>query len=263
MNECRVGLYSFPKCGNTWLHAIVAAMVGIPQEPDDLQKYLTDIYQGTPYQHPWEHQGRRWLFYKAHHNHVLTEFKGQPLETDKVIYIYRHPLDAFVSYLNFASAQVVPSAADRFPIAISSVEALTADQMQVFFEIFLESGTLLPHVTGYGSIFTHARHFLDLAARDRNVMILRYEDLSSDFGREVRRIAAFLGLDGVDPRAVFAAAEARTRQDGRFFWKRKVGNYRDYLTPAQIDRFEDHYSAEMRALGYARTSPALPATVIE
>ena len=111
MNECRVGLYSFPKCGNTWLRAIVAAMVGIPQEPDDLQKYLTDIYQGTPYQHPWEHQGRRWLFYKAHHNHVLTEFKGQPLETDKVIYIYRHPLDAFVSYLNFASAQVAWKAA--------------------------------------------------------------------------------------------------------------------------------------------------------
>lgn len=252
VHECRVGLYSFPKCGNTWLRAIAAAMVGIPQQPHDLQKYLTDIYQGRPYECPWDFQGRRWYFYKAHHGQILDTYRDQQLATDKVIYIYRHPLDAFVSYLNFASAQVVPQAADRFPIAVTSVEELTEDQMEVFFDIFLNNGTLLPHVREYGSIFSHAQHFINLAAQSRNVLVLRYEDLSCDFGREVLRIADFLDLDGIDPDSVFAAAEARTRQDGRFFWKRKVGNYRTYLTGAQIQRFETRYAAELQELGYGR-----------
>ncbi|WP_255453735.1 sulfotransferase domain-containing protein [Paracoccus sp. S-4012] len=257
VQECRVGLYSFPKCGNTWLRAIVAAMVGIPQQRDDLQNYLTDIYQGVPYEHSWDFQGRRWYFYKAHHNRVLDRHEGRPLATDKVIYIYRHPLDAFLSYLNFASAKVAPQAGDRFPIAVTSVDELSAEEMEVFFGIFLEHGTLLPHVEDYGSIFEHARHFIDLAAGGEAVHVLRYEDLSRDFETEARRIAGFLGLDDIDPDRVFEAAEARTRKNGRFFWKRKVENYRNYLTDAQIARFEARYAPELRRLGYGR-DPAAP-----
>ena len=252
VNECRVGLYSFPKCGNTWLRAIVAGMVEIPQQPHDMQTYLTDIYQGVPYENPWDFQGRRWYFYKAHHGRILDSYRDRPLDTDKVVYIYRHPLDAFLSYLNFASASVAPQAADGFPVAVETVDELTAGQMEALFSIFLENGTMLPHVTDYGSIFSHAQHFIDLSRQGGNVHVLRYEDLSADFEKEVLRIAHFLGLEDIDTQAVFAAAEARTRQDGRFFWKRKVGNYRAFLDQDQIERFETRYASELRELGYAR-----------
>lgn len=251
MQDVRVGLYSFPKSGNTWLRAIMAGIMGIPTGPHELQKYLTDIYQGEPYTASWPFQGRNWYFYKSHHRHVLDSHDGRPLNTDKVLYIHRQPLDAFVSYLNFASARVSPDSGARLPVRIESVEALTPDEMEKLFRVFLEHGTVAPQNTAFGSIFEHARHFIGLAQKGEPVLILRYEDLMTDFAREIGRIAGFLDLQGIDAGSVHDDADGRTQQDGRFFWKRQVGSHRDFLTPEQIARFEERHAADLRLMGYA------------
>lgn len=245
-----VGLYSFPKSGNTWLRAIIAGMAGMPNRKGVLQRYVTDSHFGPILQNPWEFQRRNWYFYKSHRKHPLTEHEGQAIKTDLFLYVYRHPLDVFVSYLNFVSRNVGSKAGESLPVRFDKVEDLTAAQMETLFGIYLKHATLFPRNNAFGNIFEHVRLFRELQASGEAVHILRYEDLSDDFEREAQAIADFLGFKGINLERVFKVADLHTKQDGRFFWKRRKENFRNYLTEDQIGRFEEKYGAELAGLGY-------------
>jgi hypothetical protein len=249
-NEQVVGLYSFPKSGNTWLRAIIASIVGIPEGPGNLHKYVTDTHYGPVKEHSWEFQDIDWFFYKSHHKRVLLEDKVEEFETDKVVYIYRHPLDVFMSYLNFVSANVSPQAGKHLPIQFDKVEDLAPDELDQLFGIYLEHGTLFPKNKTFGSQFENIKNFLNRKAKGQKVHILRYEDLSENFEEEVKKICDFLEFKDIDFASVFASADNRTKQNGKFFWKRKTGTYKEYLTPEQIGRFEEAYQTELTDLGY-------------
>ena len=251
-----VGLYSFPKSGNTWLRAIIAGITGMPGGPGMLQKYITDSHFGPVIENPWEFQGQNWYFYKSHHKQVLTESHDQNFDTDQILYIYRHPLDIFVSYLNFASRNVGAPVGGELPVQFDSVEDLTGQEMETLFSIFLEHATLFPRNKAFGNVFEHVRRFRDLqAAGTIPVHILRYEDLSDDFTAEAGAICEFLGIENADLAGVFDIADQRTRQDGKFFWKRRKDNYRDYLSEDQIARFYGAHREDMAALGYGEYTP--------
>lgn len=246
-----VGLYSFPKSGNTWLRAVVAGIAGIPEGPATLQKYVTDTHYGRVVEDPWEFQGINWYFYKSHHKNVLTEHKDQTFVTDKVLYIYRHPLDVFVSYLNFISNNVSPQAGASLGISFDRVEDLTGPEMERLFSAFVAHGTLFPQNRMFGSIFENIGNFRQLKEENPDLVhILRYEDLMDDFRGEVRKICDFVGFRDIDVEAVFQAADKRTQKNGKFFWKRQKENYRNYLSAAQVDRFHYVYGKEMKQLGY-------------
>ncbi|WP_116085329.1 sulfotransferase domain-containing protein [Tropicimonas sp. IMCC34011] len=245
-----VGLYSFPKSGNTWLRAIVAAITGMPTGPHILQRYVTDTHYGPVIASPWEFEGKHWYFYKSHRKAVLHQHRGQKFATDKVIHIHRHPLDVLMSYLNFVSENVSPNAGKSLPVRFAKVEDLTAEEMETLFSIFLEHGTLFPQNKVFGSVFSHAKAFRDAQARGEDVLILSYEGLAQNFSEEVTRIAAFLGIETCDPERVFSGADSRTKQNGKFFWKRRTGTYAEFLTEDQIGRFKARWGAEMAELGY-------------
>lgn len=245
-----VGLYSFPKSGNTWLRAIVVAICGMPHGPGTMQKYVTDSHYGPIIVTPWAFQGRDWYFYKSHHKTVLTEHMDQTFDTDKLVHIYRHPLDVFLSYLNFVSGNVSPGAGKSLPVQFDRVEDLTPAQMETLFAIFLEHGTLFPRNKAFGSVFEHVDSFRALQASGRPVLVLRYEDLQDDFAAQIDRLTDFLGFDRIDTEAVFATVDKRTRQNGKFFWKRQKENYRNFLTDDQIARFNDRHREQMIGMGY-------------
>ncbi len=246
-----VGLYSFPKSGNTWLRAIIAGIMEMPGGPGVLQRYVTDTHYGPALRTAWNFQGRDWYFYKSHLKTLLREHHGQTIDTDTVIYIYRHPLDVFVSYLNFASGNVSPNAGKDLPFSYQSVDDLTPEQMETLFAIWLEHVTLQPSNKAFGNLFEHVASFKALKAQGAQVHILRYEDLYDRFNREVSRICRVLEVQDVRLGAVFRRADRRTQQNGKFFWKRQKENFRNYLTADQIARFMARYGAEMRDLGYA------------
>lgn len=245
-----VGLYSFPKSGNTWLRAIIAGITGMPGGPGMLQRYVTDSHYGPVIVNPWEFQDRNWYFYKSHRKDVLTEHAGQVFDTDRILYMYRHPLDVFLSYLNFVSGNVAAKVGENLPVRFERVEELTPDQMETLFAIFLEHATLFPENRAFGGLFEHVANFRRLAESQGNVLILRYEDLYDDFDAEVRRICDFLELENVNVQRAFRVADRRTQRNGKFFWKRKKGNFRDYLTEDQISRFGRAHAGDMAALGY-------------
>jgi hypothetical protein len=245
-----VGLYSFPKSGNTWLRAIIAGLTGMPTGPGALHKYVTDSHYGPVTEHGWDFQGVRWYFYKSHFKALMTEDHGAPLQTDRVIHIRRHPLDVFLSYLNFVSKNVSPTAGRGLPFEFDRVEDLSAAEMEALFEIFLQHGTLIPANRAFGTVFEHAAAFRALARETGKVHMLRYEDLLDDFAAAVASICDFLGFRGVDLDAAYRLADRRTQQDGRFFWRRRKETFRDFLTEGQIARFHQRWHDQMVELGY-------------
>ena len=245
-----VGLYSYPKSGNTWLRAIIAELCGIPSAGGALQKYVTDTHFGKALENPWPYQGKNWYFYKSHHDTPLTEDQGEPMRTDKIITIYRHPLDVFLSYLNFVSRNVSPRAGQSLPVQFDRVEDLTPAEMETLFQIWLKHATLFPKNRKFGNVFDAVAKFRALRDRGQAVHIIRYEDLKDDFIGTVGPMVEFLGLRDIDLGKVYKGADNRTQQNGKFFWKRAKKNYEKFLTKEQIARFEAKYAAELKSLGY-------------
>ena len=108
-----VGICAFPKSGNTWIRAIVGALLtsgrrGAPDLPRD------------PFIQAEEIRGFR--FHKHHGAHVLRSADGAPLATSHVSHIRRNPLDVFLSCLDFLSDNVTGTA----PVRFESVDAIRA-----------------------------------------------------------------------------------------------------------------------------------------
>ncbi len=245
-----VGLYSFPKSGNTWLRAVIAGATGMPMGPGVMQKYVTDTHFGKAMENPWSFQGTDWYFYKSHHAQLLTTDQNDPLVTDKVVHIYRHPLDVFMSYLNFVSRNVSPKAGKALPFQFDKVEDLTPEQLETLFAIFVEHATLVPQNKVFGNVFTHVSNFRKLGEEQLPVYQIRYEDLYDNFEGVVSGMCDFLGLENVDMNTVYRTADRRTKQNGKFFWKRQKENFRNFLTDEQVTRFVTRWGDEMAALGY-------------
>lgn len=251
-NSMVVGLYSFPKSGNTWLRAIIASAVGIPSGPGSLHKYVTDSHYDTKItENPWEFEGKDWYFYKSHHKNILSEHMGEELKTDKIVYIYRHPLDVFLSYLNFVSSNVSPKLGKQLGFQFESVDDLSETELHQLFRLWCGNLTLFPQNKTFGTIFENIHNFKNLEKKGESVHVVRYEDLQDDFKNTAKGIFKFLGLKGIDVDAVFSDADSRTKQNGKFFWKRSARNYENYLSEDQIQAFMLLHKKDMSRLGYA------------
>ena len=243
-----VGLYSFPRSGNTWLRQIVAAALDIPANM--LQRFLSDMAYGPIVTHPVIFQDRQWYFYKSHHKSLVTEHRGQKIKTDKVVYIYRHPMDVFLSYLNFASKNVSSKVGQVLQFQIDSVEKLSKEQLAALFSVFMTYGTITPQNRAYGGYFEHVENAFALRASGADVHIIRYEDMLNNFGPTARGMFEFLGISIGDIEAVHGEADKRTAQDGKFFWKRQSKTHEEFLTKEQIDAFNKTFRDRLIAIGY-------------
>jgi len=251
-----VGLYSFPKSGNTWLRAIMVGIFQIPPGRGVLANYVADTHMGLGIGHiPWQHHGRTWCFYKSHNKIPLVHDGGQDFLPDKIIHIYRNPLDVFVSYLNYLSGNVTALSEKVCGFPFEQIEDLTSQQMDHLFQRFTRYGTFDPRPANpFGSFFESIDNFTRLQQAGGAVHILRYEDLIDDFKTALRDIYGFLGLPHKpgDLDRVRRQSDDLTRCDGKFFWKRKVGTHRDYLSSVQIDAFWQVHGHRMTALGCTR-----------
>lgn len=251
-----VGLYSFPKSGNTWLRAIIAAIFRVPVDDGMMAEYVVDTHMGQRIgERPWRFADRTWCFYKSHNKTPHVPDGDRLIRPDRVIYIYRHPLDVFTSYLNFLSGNVTALSQKVFGFTFDRVEDLTPAQLNHLFNRFTTHGTFDPRPANpFGSLFDSIDSFTALRAAGHPVHILRYEDLIADFDSCVQAICTFLDvpLAPGDLDRIRTVADGLTAGDGKFFWKRKAGTHRDYLTASQIDTFWQRHHDRMTALGYAR-----------
>ena len=245
---CIVGLYSFPRSGNTWLRQIVASALDIPGNM--LQRFVSDMAFGQILTHSVTFEDKQWYFYKSHHKSVVTEHRGQRIKTDKIVYIYRHPLDVFLSYLNFASKNVNSKVGDKLQFQIDSVEKLTKEQLGSLFQVFMSYGTIMPQNRAYGGYFEHVGNAFALKKAGADIHIMRYEDLLNDFDSTARKMFDFVGIEVGDIEAVHGEADQRTALDGKFFWKRQANTHEEFLSKEQIATFNKTFRDKLVAIGY-------------
>uniref|UniRef100_A0A8C3XRT7 Sulfotransferase n=1 Tax=Chelydra serpentina TaxID=8475 RepID=A0A8C3XRT7_CHESE len=164
----------------------------------------------------------------------------------KIIYVARNPKDVVVSYFHFSSL---------------SVKLETVPDFNSFLERFLAgkvlAGSWLDHVRGWS---THRDEF--------NILFLTFEEIKKDLRGAVLKICKFLGkqlnekeLDTVvemaafdkmksDPRANYEFMEGNLLEKGKGHFLRKgtVGDWKNTMTVAQSERFDNVFKEKMKDL---------------
>ncbi len=271
-----VAIASFPKSGNTWLRAFMTAILnGTPtidinaiRVPNFADVALLEHFLGISVAHLTIEEltvirGHLSLFIsRTHKGQFLIKTHdawfhpdgGTPLiprsAVQKVIYIVRDPRDIAVSlshHLGLPISETIDS--------MNSAKFILAPVAQ-------ERMSQLPQIVGSWS--HHVNSWL--SAGHPSVLLVRYEDLSSDTERVCRNILDFLGTS-VSPQALRTAIAASSFEElrrheiqhgfrecspftDRFFRAGKVNAWPLALTPAEAHRILTDHGSTMTRLQY-------------
>uniref|UniRef100_A0A8C3GHA4 Sulfotransferase n=1 Tax=Cairina moschata TaxID=8855 RepID=A0A8C3GHA4_CAIMO len=164
----------------------------------------------------------------------------------QIIYVTRNPKDVLVSYYHFS----------KFITTLEEVP-----DFNIFMERFLAGKVLasswFDHVAGW---YGHAEDF--------NILFLTYEDMKKDLRSAVLKICNFLGkklseeeIESVvrqatfenmkkDPRANYENLpdDIADKSKGRFLRKGTVGDWKNMMTVAQSERFDEALNEKIKTL---------------
>lgn len=251
-----VALNSFPKSGNTWVRAALSHLLF-----DGALGAIPDRYRTAARFAPTTHdaEGRKVRLYKSHDRCINAIEAFEELRHRAVIHILRHPLDCFLSQLNYylldqtriADPTLRPGPSP-FALRAKSVEdAAARGLLDVYLDAFICYGTLNPSFVSAGSWFAHTRYWLARGEPALPVLTLRYEDLTARGAAAMAPVTDLFGRSRAEMAAAWDKAQADTARDGAFFWRQSPGLYRELLAPAQIERFRAAHGEAVAAAGYA------------
>lgn len=272
-------LASYPKSGNTWLRACIAALVS--GEATDINKmtFLGGIASDRPafdealgiaaadltlaqqtnlrpraYE-IWAAEATRPLYYKAHDCYHVTP-SGEPLFPTKAtrgaVYVVRDPRAVAVS-LAHHTGRTIDAEIERMAAANAGFSS-SIDRLEQ--QLHQHLGTWSDHMQSW-------------LAAPFPVHVVRYEDMHAEPAAAFGAIARFLDLPD-DPERIasaiaassFSRLQAQERSSGfveqsrnaaAFFREGRVDGWRDVLTPAQAARIVTDHGAVMRQWGYDLT----------
>jgi aryl sulfotransferase len=269
--ESDVVVATYPKCGTTWMQRIVSLLIFQSPEPRPITedapwidcRFMKPIEEVIDFIEGQRH--RRSL--KSH-----LPFDALP-RYDRVRYIHvaRDGRDSCMSLFNHMSAFT--------PMAYQAVDDASRDMdtpvprcpadPQTFWRDWLTKGARECATDGYPlmsffdfeSTYWQARHA-------ENLLLVHYNDLKADLDGEMRRIAAFLGIESqseVWPRLVEAATFRSMKVDGDALLGEKIGALFEggadrFLYKGTNGRWRDVMSADDLALydvAASRMTPGL------
>ena len=251
-----VEIASYPKSGNTWMRYLVSNFlkslgidgVRMPADlhgkPEKLQEVLDRSYYPIP------NTEYEVSFYKSH---VTRNEKVNP---DKLIYIYRHPLDVLLSTMNWfyfnrdniTDKKKSDVFKDGLPKSVDEIHS--SGEMDFYIERYTrELGycfftAMLGEKSNYGE---HTR-----IINEPGVFSIQYEVLLEE------RKPAFLNLmsrllesDFTDHKFDFDAVDEKTKKKkGNFYWKARSGARFDYFAKEKIENFNKEHKELLDRLGY-------------
>jgi hypothetical protein len=248
VSERDVIFASYPKCGSTWLTFMLSDLLwgaGEHQEITD-SRYIPGVGGEHLGQHRLPSGG---LLLRTHERY-------RPC-CKKAIYVVRDGRDAAVS-LYFHIQRV------------TGMEASFSE----FLEHFLRGSFV-----GAGAWHDHVNHWLDAPCfQNGRGLLVRYEDMKRDAHRELQRCAEFLEFDATDEQIAKSVAagsfDKMRKTEGRtdlivhkekgpaisFVRKGIVGDWQNYFSPQDLERFNAASHRAMDRLGYATVDqPLMPA----
>lgn len=220
---------------------------------EDIADYLPGLHERPILEKPVRYHDKNYYFYKSHNAHEVKKFDGKKIVNDQIIYLVRNPLDVFVSFANHLSKNVTNDAASTgMLVSFDSVDSIADSYLfDMLFATFCLYGTLQPKSVSFGSWFENARYFLNRSLEDPRIIVVRYEDLVTDFEATFARVLAEVGRHYDDVSDIYLKGEQATKQNGAFFWKKSSGTYNEYLTTNQISQFVELHGKSCEALGYS------------
>jgi estrone sulfotransferase len=236
-------IVSYPRSGNTWTRFLIANLV-FPSESVS----FTNIERLIP---DTSSQSNRALK-RTPRPRIIKSHQYFDPRYRRVLYIVRDPRDLVLSYYNFQ--RKYRQIADDYPLA---------DYVDDFVEgrlISADWGTWGENVASW--IYTRQNH--------SGFLLLRYEDMKSDTDQQLRRIAAFLGLQPTPERlkqAIDASSSDRMREMERtqsdqwvatkkhrkdipFVGTATSGRWQSDLPHALVLKIESTWGNLISALGY-------------
>lgn len=274
-----VWLASYPKSGNTWTRAFlsnVAAILEGDEQPLDVNSIgrftigenFTQFYKdrlGFVPTGSEEHRKQIAALRHAVQQEIADQFEGlvfvkthNALVIDRghsivnfavtsgAIYIVRNPLDVAISlshHMNKTIDQAIETMGS--PDVESQVNEKRVHEFWGSWSQHVMSWTRKPH---------------------RAIYVMRYEDMLSDPEKTFGNLADHLLL-GPTPaqvrqaieRSSFANLKSQEEKEGfkekpehaeRFFREGRAGQWKEILTPAQVDRIVKDHSEQMKRFGY-------------
>lgn len=246
-----IGIYSFPRSGSNWLRFLLYAILSEREvfEISDAHTGILDLHDDNfvPDWHLFETPIGALSAYKCHYHYPLHEFGDTKLHNRIYIYIYRHPLDVFLSHLNFLRHRDP----FKYELKLTDVEEMKANGvLDHAFSIFTMFGTLDPTFLPAGSWWKAMDTMTELAQKFDNVYTFRYEDMVTDIRGTANRIIKLLGKPE-DTRVNFRQIEEHCASpNGDFFWKKRAGYYREILEPKHLEEFDRRFGKRLEAFGY-------------
>jgi|SRR6185312_7188415 len=278
-----IWIASFPKSGNTWtrtfLHNLVKVQAGEnePQRINELNRFSTwDIskqyytkllgYPPGP-DHRNEIAATRHkvheeianaaegvVFVKTHHALVMD--RGYSTinfaVTSGAIYIIRNPFDVAISYAHHMN-ESIDDAIER--MSIENVETDVTEK--TVYEVY---GSWSQHVWSW----TRTPHSA--------IYVLRYEDMIADTRKSFNGLIEHLLLNPTNSelaeaidRSSFEKLKEQERSEGfrekpkaaaRFFREGRSGQWKDILTPLQVQRIIRDHGEQMKRFGYLNDNGA-------
>jgi hypothetical protein len=274
-----VWIASYPKSGNTWarafLHNLVKTRNGESDEQDinEMARFSTWELDKKRYAHflgfepdnsthrneiaATRHAVHRQvadtteglIFVKTHNalvmdrGHATVNFAA----TSGAVYIVRNPLDVAISYAHHAGAPI-----DDTIEYMSRKDVETEGSDIAVYEVH---GSWSQHVWSWTRNNNRALH------------VMRYEDMLAEPEKSFAALARHLLIEFTPQQlqtavehSSFARLQTQEKKrgfrerppnaDGNFFREGRAGQWKDVLTPAQIDRIVRTHGEQMRRFGY-------------
>lgn len=253
VQDSDVFLVTYPKCGTTWLKAIIFTLLNrkhypvadknhplLTRNPHDLVLSLEiNLYADNQTPDPASFPSRR--FFSTHMPHVSLPPLAKASSKCKLVYACRNPKDTFVSLWHFMN-KLRPQ---------ETVE----NEIGEMFEMFCKG------VVGYGPFWDHVVEYWKQSGEDPDrVFFLKYEDMKEEPVVLLRRLAEFLGcpfsadeeesgvvekilkltsFDSMKSLEVNRIGRLSNGMENRFFFREGVvGDWEKYLSAEMIEKLD-------------------------
>jgi hypothetical protein len=255
-----VAVVSFGKSGRTWLRVMISRyyqlVFGIPER----------MLIGFENYHR-RHAAIPKIFFT--HDNYIKDYTGSvdskaPFYGKKVVLLVRNPKDIAVSQYFQWQHRMRPAKKklNKYPPHGADVSA---------YDFVMDPDCGLPDIITFLNLWARE------AGRVEDLLIVRYEDMSSDTEATLRRVMEFITEGPSDAEAVSGAVEyssvenMRKLEEQNVFWlaggrmkpgkkgdpntykvrRAKVGGYRDYFDAAQAAEIDEYVAKELSpAFGY-------------
>jgi len=276
-------LVSYPKSGNTWFRVFLANYQSSLNHPVSLDKILSapvagntlvfediialdpfeltgdeaDLYRPELYKSISAEKSGDTLFRKVHDAYILNadNIPIFPASVSKeAVYFIRNPMDVCVSFANHDADKI-----DKKITFLLDEKAYLAGK---------KSGQLRQTMMSWKSHVQSWKNqteipvlfvrYEDMIQKPEETFgaIIRFLDLEFDILR-LRRAITFSNFKLLQEMEQKNGFKERPQKCQHFFWKGKIGNYRDYLSKDQIDRIVEYNYDTMKEFGYIDESGAL------